>query len=402
MATDPFAPIVIGDRKFIIGSEIGRGAFCSVHEIASDEKAATSQRHIIKYFHYGHQFHRTLKIHEILSHASAEDRARIEQIDRCGVQFAAGVQLVIEKGPRFVQIPYVIMPRYEIRLKDFIDKYAADHNQCPPALVVLTLAYQMFGALDCLSRHNIVHGDVKPSNIMLRCEPSFDEDEVREFSAVLCDFGSARVVDAKTGLCKPATVGTLPYISPEVLIGLPYGPNADTWSMMLTIFYTIVGNDLLDVFDSYSLNYGQLDMVGLRCDDGTSADATESWPSVQSFATRTQDSDERVNSDIEFPLIYAHLVLLFYLIGKPPESFCVQFSQFYANGHPRYHKDLIPRSIAYFFKGNYSGLTQQQTDQIQTFLRRGLQYQATDRASARAIMNDQFLAQVRETKKTTH
>lgn len=72
---------------------------------------------------------------------------------------------------------------------------------------VRLVAWQMLQALDCMHKKRLVHGDIKPGNILT----STDDETM-----MLCDFGVAmKLGDGPTQL--KASCGTYSYMSPELL-----------------------------------------------------------------------------------------------------------------------------------------------------------------------------------------
>ena len=103
-----------------------------------------------------------------------------------------------------------------------------------PVLGWYELHYQVVVALGALHAAGVVHGDVKPENILVDAN-----DTVR-----LCDFGHSRVLCAhERGVpCLRSRRGTLEYASPEILRGDRYdGFAADAWSVGVVLFVMVCG-----------------------------------------------------------------------------------------------------------------------------------------------------------------
>jgi eukaryotic-like serine/threonine-protein kinase len=83
-------------------------------------------------------------------------------------------------------------------------------------------------ALDYAHAQGVVHRDIKPQNVLVT-----EDGEPR---AKLMDFGIARLTDA-TALTLPGDiVGTLAYMAPEQAEGRTAGPEADVYSLALTLY----------------------------------------------------------------------------------------------------------------------------------------------------------------------
>lgn len=86
-----------------------------------------------------------------------------------------------------------------------------------PVADALRVAAEIADALDCAHRHDVLHRDVKPENILLE-----------EGHAVVVDFGVARAISSANAdgsqdriTATGVTVGTLDYMSPEQANGDP-------------------------------------------------------------------------------------------------------------------------------------------------------------------------------------
>lgn len=84
-------------------------------------------------------------------------------------------------------------------------------------------------ALDHAHARGVVHRDVKPQNVLV----AEDGEGPR---AKLMDFGVASIADAATLTAPGDVVGTLAYMAPEQAEGRPAGPEADVYSLALTLY----------------------------------------------------------------------------------------------------------------------------------------------------------------------
>jgi serine/threonine protein kinase len=84
----------------------------------------------------------------------------------------------------------------------------------------------IFCGLSFLHQYNIVHGDIKPANLLLHQK----DDEV--IHGKICDFGFTKEVDDEIDSC-----GSPVYIAPEILLPLlPRSPASDIYSMAIVLF----------------------------------------------------------------------------------------------------------------------------------------------------------------------
>ena len=99
----------------------------------------------------------------------------------------------------------------------------------------LRICAHVAAALDAAHAHDLVHRDVKPGNVLLARED--DED-----FAYLCDFGLAKHGASVTSLTGARDiVGTVGYLSPEQIDGLPVDGRTDVYALGCLLFECLVG-----------------------------------------------------------------------------------------------------------------------------------------------------------------
>jgi serine/threonine-protein kinase len=120
---------------------------------------------------------------------------------------------------------------------DAADVLLHRHRYGMPPDEVVRIITAVADALDYAHKRNLLHRDVKPSNILLA---DTDSDNPR---ILLADFGIARWIDRSTGLTgSNMTVGTVAYAAPEQLKGEAIDGRADQYALAATAFHLLTGS----------------------------------------------------------------------------------------------------------------------------------------------------------------
>ena len=117
-----------------------------------------------------------------------------------------------------------------------------------PQAMALGLGAQLLGALAAAHQHGVVHGDIKPANIVV----------TRAGDLKLLDFGVARLQGAAT-LSGPGEVtGTPEYMAPEQILGDAVGPEADLYAAGVLLYEVLTGVPPFAAESAATLIYHQL------------------------------------------------------------------------------------------------------------------------------------------------
>ncbi|KAH0790982.1 AGC family protein kinase [Histomonas meleagridis] len=114
-------------------------------------------------------------------------------------------------------------------LKEFLDSK-------PSVLAIRHVFSQLLMGISHIHQNGIIHRDLKPENIY------FDKN----YMPKIIDFGSCKLFDRddtqKNGFTRGSFVGSVDYISPEVLSGDIVTPSADLWAFGCMLYLAFTGN----------------------------------------------------------------------------------------------------------------------------------------------------------------
>ncbi len=105
-----------------------------------------------------------------------------------------------------------------------------------PWSVVGPIAVQICGALHAAHRRGLVHGDVKPSNIMVH--QGTDDVDLRNFGVAELSRRQRQQLLAPTG----SVLGTVEFLSPEAWRDLPLDQRTDIYGLGMTLYLLLSGH----------------------------------------------------------------------------------------------------------------------------------------------------------------
>jgi len=112
------------------------------------------------------------------------------------------------------------------------------------------LLLEILSTLDFLHSGKIIHGDIKPSNILITLSP---DDQI---AVKFTDFGFAEYEKVED---PTRWKGTLPYLAPEIIRGEKYTTQADLYSVGVLIYESLFGRPPFDDADPMKLAKSHLE-----------------------------------------------------------------------------------------------------------------------------------------------
>lgn len=181
-----------------LGPRLGEGSFGEVYEA---EDTRTSTRVAIKF---------------LSIQMDAKTRRRLDrEAEVLGTLDHPNVMRILDRGEA-AGVPYLVLELLEG------ESLAEGIPDAPPLEVMLPIA----DALVHAHGRGILHRDVKPANVLW----------TREGRAVLVDFGLVTRPGATRLTATGAVVGSLGYLSPELLQGRPHTGADDLWAWAVTLY----------------------------------------------------------------------------------------------------------------------------------------------------------------------
>jgi len=211
------------ERGYKVEASIGKGVFSSVFRCTSTSGSSE----------YAVKFVRSNTMMRRAAEKEVETYRRLaKEVPKQDPEAAAYIML-LAGSETFQHMGHLCMV-FELQrcdLRSALQKYGQGRGL--PLQTVAQYSKQIFFALRALRKLSLIHGDLKPDNLLM----SMAKTEVK-----LCDFGSAMDVAERvnTPYLQPRY-----YRAPEVMTGSAYDTQIDVWSAGITLFELGTGKILL-------------------------------------------------------------------------------------------------------------------------------------------------------------
>ncbi|KAK8866451.1 hypothetical protein M9Y10_009414 [Tritrichomonas musculus] len=160
----------------------------------------------------------------------------VERLDReCEIQFNLEHRYIMPICEYFdiQDFRCILMPRaYGGNLTEFVSQHRNTSQ-----VINSKIMFKVLEAVEFLHYNKILHGDIKPANIVLA------STDTNEPCPQIIDFGHACIL-GKHQLCT-CNLMTCIYSAPEVLGFKPHGFPSDIWSLASTFVFLVTGKDIL-------------------------------------------------------------------------------------------------------------------------------------------------------------
>ncbi len=183
---------------------------------------------------------KTIKVENLSSEEAAEYEIRFRTEARSAARLQHPNIVSVYDSDRDGDIAYLVMEF--IQGEDL--KHHLDQGRQYTLQEATSIMGDLLSALDYAHRQHIVHRDIKPANLLIEADGRIK----------LTDFGVARIQDSgEATRTKGTMVGTLKYMSPEQLHGLPIDARSDLFSAGVVLYQLLTGTRPFDGTGDYEI-----------------------------------------------------------------------------------------------------------------------------------------------------
>lgn len=198
------------EKNYIKGQKLGEGAFSEVFEVT---KKNTGVRYAVK----------------------ITARKELTQVDEDAIhnEYYLLKKLNHKHVVKFIE--FYENPQFFYTILELIEGGKLFDRICEKEkfneLMAKEFAHILLSTLSYLHDHDIVHRDLKPENLLMA-------SKTNDTDIKIADFGFAKET---AGATLQSKCGSPSYISPEILLGIPYGKSTDMWAAGVIIFILLGG-----------------------------------------------------------------------------------------------------------------------------------------------------------------
>lgn len=183
---------------------------------------------------------KTIKVENLTSEEAAEYEIRFRTEARSAARLQHPNIVSVYDSDRDGDIAYLVMEY--IQGEDL--KHHLDQGVRYTLQQATSIMSDLLSALDYAHQQNIVHRDIKPANLLIEASGRIK----------LTDFGVARIQDSgEATRTKGTMVGTLKYMSPEQLHGLPIDARSDLFSAGIVLYQLLTWTRPFDGTGDYEI-----------------------------------------------------------------------------------------------------------------------------------------------------
>lgn len=164
----------------------------------------------------------------------------------------------------------ILLPKANMDLKKYVELNKLTEVE------IVSISYQLIRGVAYLHSQDILHGDLKPQNILIfdnteECATTSPKSDYLKVRVVIADFGISRDNTCRK-LVEKREVFTLWYRPPEILLGGDYTAAGDIWALGCIIYEITAGRPLF-------IGYTESEMIwNIFRHFGTPTEKT--WPGV--------------------------------------------------------------------------------------------------------------------------
>ncbi|MFN4360399.1 MAG: protein kinase domain-containing protein [Hylemonella sp.] len=183
---------------------------------------------------------KTIKVENLTDEEAAEYEIRFRTEARSAARLQHPHIVSVYDSDRDGDIAYLVMEF--IQGQDL--KHHLDRGQRYTLRQAVSIMSDLLAALDYAHQQGVVHRDIKPANLLIEADGRVK----------LTDFGVARIQDSgEATRTKGTMVGTLKYMSPEQVHGLPIDARSDLFSAGIVLYQLLTGSRPFDGTGDYDI-----------------------------------------------------------------------------------------------------------------------------------------------------